>query len=442
MALTMAAVKKTEREELIADMLEELGYAFPRLNILEYIEPRDSIRSLIVGAFALTIKFCRYATEYCAGRSWQRVRDASIKDQVLKTVSRLRLQLSEVRKECEIIMIQDLKDMRAKLDIMDAKLDSQGIDIRSSNILLQDVQARGKDIRTIGEDTNLRVRENQAWMERRDRSKEQRAYLDDLKRVLELQTMTKTADALAKVDKLLNNLSEDQEHKHAESLSAGLLQEDWTFASWYGSSQSSVLVIGGHSLPADDEDDPDMTSWLSFASGWMTRDSIRKGDCTLSFFAKLEEQTHRRHTFWYIIRIFVLTLAQTLPEELLERQRETLSRFDHSGWKDVDTVDAIEQMVRLLTALLSDLPQGANISIVIDRLDQCQWADLQAKGIDGTVHAVRFLVQLVRDASLRRLRVKILLVLSAQSAKRVERRLDWARDNDFMVNAHWNQDVE
>ena len=54
--LVTVAVRKVEHEDLIEEVLEELAHAFPRLNVLEHIEPRDNLRALLVGAFEMTIQ--------------------------------------------------------------------------------------------------------------------------------------------------------------------------------------------------------------------------------------------------------------------------------------------------------------------------------------------------------------------------------------------------
>jgi hypothetical protein len=101
--LATVAVRKTEHEDLIEEVLEEvleeLAHAFPRLNILEHIEPSDSLRALIVGTFVVTIEYCRRTAEYCTARSVQRVKEASLKREgMLKAASRLRIKLSEIHK--------------------------------------------------------------------------------------------------------------------------------------------------------------------------------------------------------------------------------------------------------------------------------------------------------------------------------------------------------
>ena len=84
LVLVTVAIKKAERGELIEEVLEELAHAFPRLNTLEHTEPRNSLRSLMIGAFDLMIWFYRQTTEYNTVRSLWRMKEVSLKNDMLK----------------------------------------------------------------------------------------------------------------------------------------------------------------------------------------------------------------------------------------------------------------------------------------------------------------------------------------------------------------------
>ncbi|KAH6621736.1 hypothetical protein C7974DRAFT_414441 [Boeremia exigua] len=443
--LATVAVNKAEREEFIEEVLEELAHAFPRLNVLEHIEPRDSLRALMIGAFEVTIYFCRRTTEYCMASSVKRIKEASLKrDEMLKTVSRLRIKLSEIHKECEVIMMQDLKEIRSTLDAMTIKLNTAALEVNETKVRLQEVQARGKEVHATGEDTNNRVREGQAWMERQEQSRAQKAYLSELKKSLAIKDMMKAPDAIYRVRSLLRRLAENQEQncKNAAQLSPVILKANKTFREWNEEPRSSMLVLGGYNFVRDIDSEPESEeemSWLSFASVWYTEDALRKPGLTLSYFGQLNYTVRKqhRHTFWYVMKTFVYQLAQTLPEDLLEQHEKVLSETNLSSWNAANSVEAIEQMIGVLTTLLDVIPEDVRVSIAIDRLDHCRWDDFTENGVDGLGHAVRFLLQLVRH---RKVGLKVLLVMNNHSAVNIARTQKWAEE--FMSITHWQQEAE
>ncbi|KAG9200487.1 hypothetical protein G6514_006998 [Epicoccum nigrum] len=443
--LATIAVRKTEHEELIEEVLEELSHAFPRLNVLEHIEPSDSLRTLVIGAFEVTIEYCRRTTEYCTARSLRRVKDASLKrDEMLKAASRLRIKLSEIHKQCEIIMMQDLKEIRRNLVVMTVQLNTTEMKLNESNIRLQEIQEKSTDIHATGDDTNNRVREGQAWMERQERSRAQREYLSELRKTLDAKDMIKASDAILQVTALLRRLSEDQTsgRKNAAQMSPAMLKANESFRDWNERSESSMLVLGGCNFVRETDSEPycdGEMSWLSFASAWYTQDALRNPGLTLSFFGQLNYnvKTQHRKTFWHVVKTFVYQLAQVVPEETLERHEKIIRDTDFSSWNEANDVDAIEEMSGLLGAMLDSVPDDVRVSIVIDRLDQCQWDGFTKNGVDGLGHAVRFLLQLVRH---RKIGLKILLVLNSRSAAAITKNQKWS--DQFLSVPDWHQEAE
>ena len=443
--LATVAVRKTEHEDLIEEILEELAHAFPRLNILEHIEPSDTLRALIIGAFVVTIEYCRRTAEYCTARSVQRVKEASFKREgMLKAASRLRIKLSEIHKQCEIVMMQDLKEIRRTLDVMTLQLNTTEMKLNESNIRLQEIQAKSTDIYATGEDTNNRVREGQAWMERQERSRAQREYLAELRKTLDAKDMIRASDAISRVTALLRRLSEDQTHgrKNPAQMSPAMLKANKSFRDWNERSESSILVLGGHNFVRETDSEPDCKeemSWLSFASAWYTQDALRNPGLTLSFFGQLNYTIRSQHrkTFWHVVKTFVYQLAQVVPEETLERHEKIIRDTNFSTWNDANDVDAIEEMSDLLKGLLDTVPDDVRVSIIIDRLDQCQWDRFTKNGVDGLGHAARFLLQLVRH---RKIGLKILLVLNSRSAAAITKNQKWS--DQFLSVTDWHQEAE
>ena len=89
----------------------------------------------------------------------------------MKTSSQLRLKLAEVRKECEIMMLKELKDAR---------------------LAPEEMQIRLGDIQITGQDTNLRVQENQERWRRESDAKATETYLIDVRRHLNMNNSNHT----------------------------------------------------------------------------------------------------------------------------------------------------------------------------------------------------------------------------------------------------------
>lgn len=130
-------------------------------------------------------------------------------------------------------------------------------------------------------------------------------------------------------------------------------------------------------------------------------------------------------------------LAQVVPEETLERHERIVRETDFSTWTNANDVDAIEEMSGLLIRLLNTVPSDVCVSVVIDRLDQCQWDGFTKNGVDGLGHAARFLLQLVRH---RKLGLKILLVLDSRSAAAITKNQKWS--DQFLSVTDWHQEAE
>lgn len=88
-------------------------------------------------------------------------------------------------------MMQDLKEIRRTLNVMTLQLDTTEMKLNESNIRLQEIQAKSTDIYATGEDTNNRVREGQAWMERQERSRAQIEDLAELRKPSMRKTLSK-----------------------------------------------------------------------------------------------------------------------------------------------------------------------------------------------------------------------------------------------------------
>lgn len=316
--------------------------------------------------------------------------------------------------------------------------------ISESNIRLQELQVRGKDIHATGEDTNNRVREGQAWMERQERSRAQQLQLKELRKVLGVKDVVKAPDAIFQVRALLRRLSEDQTHggRNAAQMSPEILRANVVFKQWSEHPQSSMLVLGGQNFVREADSELDGVAemnWLSFVSAWYVEDALRSPGLTLSFFGQQHYMVRKQHrqTFWHVIKTFVCQLAQLVPEESLDKYERIITDTSLSTWDAANDVDTIEQMTGLLAALIDTVPEDVRIAIVIDRLDQCRWDEFAKNGVDGLGHAVRFLLQLVRQ---RKTGLKILIVMDHYPAMAITKTQKWVEQ--FSSVPDWHQEAE
>lgn len=102
------AVHKQQREDSIEQALQELAYAFPRLQTLQRPNQKDSLRTLLADVCGLVIEFCRETAEGLAPRgSLRRLASAmSPKESKMETVAQIRGRLLEMCKEREIVILE------------------------------------------------------------------------------------------------------------------------------------------------------------------------------------------------------------------------------------------------------------------------------------------------------------------------------------------------
>lgn len=156
--LLSVAVHKQHREEAIEEAMEELTYAFPRLNVLQRLRPGETLCVLVVEVYCLVILFCRDTIGYYARRLRRLKAAVSPKELKMKTLSQLRTKLREIRKESEVMLLEEVDEMRKQLN----------------------------QIQVTGVDTNSRVRDTQSYM-RRTITQADADYLASFRRLLDLR---------------------------------------------------------------------------------------------------------------------------------------------------------------------------------------------------------------------------------------------------------------
>ncbi|EUC44373.1 hypothetical protein COCMIDRAFT_27256 [Bipolaris oryzae ATCC 44560] len=98
----------------------------------------------------------------------------------MENVCKLRMKLLEVRKECEILMLQKLEDVASELR-------SIKLELQKTTFRLKAISSTAKSIEIASPDTNVRVQENQ-WRLRQDaESKARNKALSELKGQMQLK---------------------------------------------------------------------------------------------------------------------------------------------------------------------------------------------------------------------------------------------------------------
>ncbi|KAL9082220.1 MAG: hypothetical protein Q9165_008928, partial [Trypethelium subeluteriae] len=420
--LLSVAVHKQQREEAIAEALEELAYAFPRLDMLQKVRPKDSLRTLIVEVFALVISFCRETIDYFA-QKLRRLKNAFSPNVLkMKTVSRLRTKLSEIHKECEVMMLEELTDTKKQL---------------------RDVQAQLRQIELTGNDTNDHVREGRAWMQKA-KSQADECYLSELKHLLHLKRPEDlpSLDTVAHYKSILNKAFLDHRKKQRtpRRMSWDLLEGERTFSNWLRQQESGMLLLGGSNWL---DDSSIQLNWLSYASALVVELTAKPG-FVLSFFCQKDYTLpHRKRRYFSdVIRSLIYQLAKHHPDCLRLQRQDIAAALDSPKWQEKDSGVAFETMAQLMVNLAAVFSQGTEITIVIDRLDQCRWSDDSNKEVNELDKVVGSLLDFVRHPSLTHLRVKVLLVMDENAARKIAKAMRWEKGHSLDWRVDWDQEEE
>ncbi|KAI9693538.1 MAG: hypothetical protein M1820_009190 [Bogoriella megaspora] len=421
--LVSVAAHKRQREEAIEDALEELAYAFPRLSTLKKVRPKDSLRALIAEVFELTILFCRETIQYFAKRIRRLTNAFSPKELKMKTVSRLRTKLSEIHRECEVMMLEELADTRKQL---------------------YDVQRQLREIQIVGDDTNIRIREGESTM-RKSNLRADETYLSELKRLLglkrpedvqSLKTITHYKSILAK-----EISSRRQKRKSPRPMSWTLLIEQRVFSDWLEQPNSAMLLLGGSNWS---DDSSVQLNWLSDASLLVAESTKGQSARVLFMFCQTDYTApkRKRRYFSEIVRNLIYQLAEQHPDHLRSHQQEMIDALESSKWRDEDSTVAFETMAQLLINLMAVFDKGTEFTIVIDRLDQCRWSEDPNNEANDLDKAVRSLFDFITHPSLKHLRIKLLLVMDERPAEKMTKIMKWDKDKGLDWKVDWDQESD
>lgn len=428
--LATVAVNKQRREDAIEEILVDITHDFPRLNTLQEVWPKPGLQKLILEVFELAIILCREIIKYFTTSSGGRVKKAiNPKELKMKTMSQLRKKLVEVRKECEVIVLEALRDTR--------------MDLKEVRAQLEEIRATNKDIQIVGRDTNSRVQEHQVWMRSESDTKTREAYLSDLRRRLKFNTSSHMSitDSTAKVTTILHDQFSGlrRRRKRGKLLSHSMLMGEKTFSKWFETSKSSVLVLGGSNWV---DDSAIQLNWLSYASTWVTT-SAQPSRCTLAYFCQTDYRVTKRQArdFLDVMRSLIYQLAMQSPLATLPHI-EDLVDITPLALQDRGGTVALENMAQLMVKFLETCDKNSVITIVIDRLDQCRWSDNPDAGSSTLETAVESLLDVVRHTSLDSLKIRVLLVMDEGPARKIARHFRSWTGRGLEAKADWNQEEE
>lgn len=411
------AIQKQKREEAIEEALEELSYAFPRLETLRRVRPKETLRALIVDVFTLVIKFCRETVDYFAQRTRRLTK--ALSPLKLKTLTQLRAKLSEIKEECTIATLEELAETRKTL----AK-----------------VQEQLKRIETTGDDTNLRVRQGHEWMQL-SHSSSKSAELREISHALGLKPSEdiSTTVIVSKYMALLQDEFSDLDYEEGTEcgMSWAVLKGEKKFTQWMYEDQSSMLLLGGNNLS---DLSSTVLNWLSMASVLVAQADLSTGP-KLTYFCSTDytNSRSRRRSFSDVICGIIYQLAEQHSEFLTEWPTYITEALQSPEWNSDNYSDSFEVMAQLCIKLFSKCQAKENLTIVIDRLDLCQWS--YDEGMNELYESVCSLRDIVRDKSLSHLRIKILLVMEGRPAQQVVKLFGGpGRGIDWKVN--WDQSLD
>jgi hypothetical protein len=205
--------------------------------------------------------------------------------------------------------------------------------------------------------------------------------------------------------------------------------------------KSTVFVLGGSNWV---EDSAIQLNWLSYASIRMATE-MQQSSITLSFFCQTEYRLVspcKRRTFQDVVCSLIYQLAEQSPSGTEPRAEDLEDALSASEWQSSNCEVSFGSMVHLLIRPLTACDESSIITIVNDRLDQCNWANDQHENADALRMAVGSLIDLVSDPTLSYLNFRILLVMDEGPARHITSRLQSWKGLRFEGLVDWHQEAE
>lgn len=401
--LVSVAKYKSLREEGIEAMFDELTLAFPRFETLAQLDPSDGLRELIVDVFSLSIDFCRQTIEYCLSKSYKRVVESLSPKHIRQTAfSSLRAKLDGISREIETMLLLKVTEMEQTL----RRIESNTTEVAVST--------------------------------REHARKDDAEYLGKLMEYLRLSPkMNVHYDAGKYKTVLINEFSEHRDgNKTPKALSFADIRSDAVFLDWLTSQDSSILLLAGENFVEDEE-----LNWLSWASACIAEEAgaiVCEEPASRAYIAHyfchpspVLRSDRLRRGFLEVITSVFYQLAKQHPGRL-RSQRDRFADIPRDESRSAEKVFA--EVTQILTDVLLAFERGAEIILVLDRLDSCRWSD-QSQGL---CDAVRYLWTVVSDQALarNRIRLKIFMVMNVLPAREIAKHMrihkgqgiDWRLD--------------
>ena len=403
--LLSVAVRKQQKEDGLEDALEELRFAFPRLNTLHRLGPNVQMKELIAKVFAEVIVFARETTEYYHSKS-RRFKDAVLPaSRRSDTMSKIRKHLGQIREESEVLMLERIEGMSNTIEQLNRQVGS----------------------------VHLAVRTN--------KSSADHAHLADLRRRIGVKDSSINRDTKTYKERLSDAFSSPSDkHGTPSEITWALFEEDNLFAQWLHSEQSCFILLGGINLDAFD---CKTLNWVSFGSTLVVERLQKQDECVAYFYCQTDWTVHTqsRRSLQQVMASIVYQIA-CCHEDLLRSKTDSIEAAMRSkAWNETLNDDVVlECMAGLLLELLSAFGKDRPLTIVLDRLDQCRWNEGPGQEGFKLECALEWLLEVVKGADCL---VKILVVVdshpalklrgpSEQYAKRAKGRLlfrpDWTHE--------------
>lgn len=400
--LLTVAVRKNQREGAIEDALEELTYAFPRLRILKDLQPSERLQELVADVFCLVLKFARETATYFSSKSVRRVKEAlKPEKQKMKTMSRIRKQLHQVKEESDSLLLQHICDMRQEMEEMNVS------------------------VRSIKSVTS--AHRNSADVE----------YLSGIRTSLGVRIGASNLD-LEKYKALLSRAFNNRRatiRKPCET-TFGSLAEEPVFTEWLQKEESQLLLAGGQNWHKHNTRD---LNWLSEGSVLLAEHLLNQHDehHGVAWFLCQTDWTmtsRRKHTMQDLISSLTYQIVGMHPDKLRGYRDQIQRAATSNEWRSEDEEVALNAFATLLLGMLRQFDHRFMLSIVIDRLDQCRWSDPDEVGWNMRF-AIEGFLEVVEKADCR---VKIMVVVDASSAKSLSK---YASRRKLVMKAEWQQKI-
>lgn len=404
------AAHKDQREEAIEDALEELTYAFPRLEILQSLQPSDRLQELIADVFGLVIKFARETAAYFASRM-QRLKDAmSPGKQKMKTMSRIRKQLHQVKAESDSLLLQDISDMRQNMEEMTTVLQAMSVRVQSTETV------------TLAHRSSADVQ-----------------YLAGIRASLGVQIGASSV-SLDKYKALLGrafNTRRAMISRPCETTLASLAEEP-TFTQWLQQDDSRLLLAGGQNWHKHNTRD---LNWLSEGSVLLIKHLLSQHDeqHKVAWFLCQTDWTmtsRQKHTMQDMISSLTYQIVEMHPDKLRGYQDEIQRAARSAEWRSDDEEQSLHAFATLLVGMLQQFDASFVLSIIIDRLDQCKWSDPDEEAGWNMRYAIEGFLEVVEKAECC---VKIMIVVDASSTKPL---VKYATRRKLMLKSEWQQKMQ